>query len=492
MQSDNTDIFLSYHKRDNEFVQKFKKSLEDSGVSVWLDSSHIRVADKLKDKIYRAIDHASYVIPVISTKSLNSDWLEREVNYAKELNKTMIPLRLDGIEHGVLQRLNMFGDVFEDIVSVEVEDRNNFSDTVYKIIVKILEDTKFKIEELMLDIQPIRKKQNDRNKEIDEYRKKLDDIINEKKECQLLLEEMKEKFSISEDQNKEKEREIRNKAEYLNSVENKLTDAKNKISSLEDSIQTYIWKSEEQDNTIKDLAKERVNFTNEKKLIQKDIIYLRETIQELGQHNNVVVQDVLLPEEIIVEGSKDGKLKPFKMDSIPITNSMFLEFLKSKDGKEWRKSEQQRNSPNYLWYWYDEYSFISKLANAPLFAITPQAAKAYAQFKGKRLPTHNEWFHAFKVGNTDVISKYSICALQHNLPPAISILPCYKNELGIYHMSGLIWEYCYNDKEIKAYGGAWGTQGNEIFERIFSGVGGGIKQEKGTGEGIGLRLVSDI
>ena len=40
-------VFISYSTQDNEFVNNLRQTLEEHGVSVWIDSQNIRGGSKL-------------------------------------------------------------------------------------------------------------------------------------------------------------------------------------------------------------------------------------------------------------------------------------------------------------------------------------------------------------------------------------------------------------------------------------------------------------
>lgn len=76
------EIFLSHSWDDKPFVRKIAHGLETAGFRVWLDEAEIKVGDSLIGKITDAIDHADFVAAFLSTKSVTSSWVQKELEIA--------------------------------------------------------------------------------------------------------------------------------------------------------------------------------------------------------------------------------------------------------------------------------------------------------------------------------------------------------------------------------------------------------------------------
>jgi hypothetical protein len=91
--------FLSYSWADATFVNKLRDRLMAEGVNVWLDR-HDMVAGTIQDQIWRAIQIHHVVIIVLSKDSVNSDWVENELDMARRREKAekravLCPICLD-------------------------------------------------------------------------------------------------------------------------------------------------------------------------------------------------------------------------------------------------------------------------------------------------------------------------------------------------------------------------------------------------------------
>ena len=77
-----SSIFLSHSHKDKLFVRKLSKRLEEHGIQTWLDEIEMQVGDSIITKIGDAIREYRYLGVVISSHSVSSEWVRREVNIA--------------------------------------------------------------------------------------------------------------------------------------------------------------------------------------------------------------------------------------------------------------------------------------------------------------------------------------------------------------------------------------------------------------------------
>ena len=96
-------------------IWRIARSLESHSISAWVDEAEINVGDSLFQKIADAIESLDFVIAVISTSSVTSKWVQKELQLAmtKEiLNQqvTVLPLVIDSckIPFFISDRLNCF------------------------------------------------------------------------------------------------------------------------------------------------------------------------------------------------------------------------------------------------------------------------------------------------------------------------------------------------------------------------------------------------
>lgn len=86
------DIFISYSRRDQEFVTRLASDLNTQVANVWFDQSTIQLGQKWHDEIMDGIRECKAFILVLSPDSMESKYVQEEVNKALELGKTIFPV----------------------------------------------------------------------------------------------------------------------------------------------------------------------------------------------------------------------------------------------------------------------------------------------------------------------------------------------------------------------------------------------------------------
>jgi hypothetical protein len=87
-------IFISYSRKDIDFIRRLAGDLEKAGYDVWWDLTDLRGGDDWPRVIPSAIESSQFVIVVLSPNSVISDWVEKEYMQAISLRKKIIPIML--------------------------------------------------------------------------------------------------------------------------------------------------------------------------------------------------------------------------------------------------------------------------------------------------------------------------------------------------------------------------------------------------------------
>src|SRR3954452_15285134 len=86
------DVFLSYSRRDADFVRRLADALEARGKEVWVDVEGIRDGEVFPAALRSAVEGSDSFVFVISPASVASDFCAQEVDHAVELGKRIVPL----------------------------------------------------------------------------------------------------------------------------------------------------------------------------------------------------------------------------------------------------------------------------------------------------------------------------------------------------------------------------------------------------------------
>jgi uncharacterized protein YjbI with pentapeptide repeats len=92
--------FISYSTKDEEFARRLHADLQNSGVRCWFAPEDMKIGDKIRTQIDEVIRIHDKLLLVLSQYSVNSEWVEKEVETAFEKERdrketVLFPIRLD-------------------------------------------------------------------------------------------------------------------------------------------------------------------------------------------------------------------------------------------------------------------------------------------------------------------------------------------------------------------------------------------------------------
>jgi WD40 repeat protein len=86
------DVFVSYSRRDSGFVRRLADAISAGGRDVWLDTEGIADGEVFPEAIKRAIEQSDTFLFVITPSAVNSAYCENEVDYARQMQKRIVPV----------------------------------------------------------------------------------------------------------------------------------------------------------------------------------------------------------------------------------------------------------------------------------------------------------------------------------------------------------------------------------------------------------------
>jgi formylglycine-generating enzyme required for sulfatase activity len=136
----------------------------------------------------------------------------------------------------------------------------------------------------------------------------------------------------------------------------------------------------------------------------------------------------------------------FELDARPVSNADFLAFVRSTPA--WRRSAVRRifADEHYLAHWAADLDPGPAVApEAPVVQVSWFAARAYAAWAGKRLPTLAEWEYAAAAPDRDGRTPADVALAWYARPaeglaPGVSAQP-FVNTYAVSDLHGAIWEW---------------------------------------------------
>jgi hypothetical protein len=114
-----SNVFLSHSHADKPFVRKMAGDLRIAGHGIWIDEAEIQIGDSLVEKIREGLDQVDYVIAVLSSASISSEWVNRELDIAtnREIDEkrvVVLPILFEDVELPGFLKGKFYGNFIDE------------------------------------------------------------------------------------------------------------------------------------------------------------------------------------------------------------------------------------------------------------------------------------------------------------------------------------------------------------------------------------------
>ena len=86
-------VFVSHSSSDRGIAAKIVSEMERAGVRGWIDTRELDPGDELDGTLEEAIRTARCVIVVLSSASVDSEWVRKEIRWARKYRKKIVPVK---------------------------------------------------------------------------------------------------------------------------------------------------------------------------------------------------------------------------------------------------------------------------------------------------------------------------------------------------------------------------------------------------------------
>lgn len=109
-QTHSRKVFISYAWENQPIARQLQRDLQNDGVEVFVDYAELKGGDSLPARISKALDWCDTLVLLWSKDAAQSRWVAREWECAEQLEKCIIPCKLDGTVLPALLRSRLYLD----------------------------------------------------------------------------------------------------------------------------------------------------------------------------------------------------------------------------------------------------------------------------------------------------------------------------------------------------------------------------------------------
>jgi hypothetical protein len=114
-------IFISYSRHDSDFARTLEVRLSDHGCNVWLDTEKLHLGQLWREEIVQAISDCDSFVILLSTRSIHSENVVKELSLAESSGKKILPVMIEQVDIPDSMRYQLAGLQFVLVDSGQVD-----------------------------------------------------------------------------------------------------------------------------------------------------------------------------------------------------------------------------------------------------------------------------------------------------------------------------------------------------------------------------------
>lgn len=116
---------MSYSHSDKQVVRRIARRMDAHGIAVWLDERELRLGTALDPAIRREIENSDILLTVVSRTSVDSKWVEREIDHAADASKAIFAVFIDP---------ELKNSRLEEYLWADASDPQRFADVIHHLM----------------------------------------------------------------------------------------------------------------------------------------------------------------------------------------------------------------------------------------------------------------------------------------------------------------------------------------------------------------------
>jgi hypothetical protein len=111
-------VFISHSSYDTWIAKVMAEKIESLGAQTWLDEKDLEGGTVVSDEIIRAIDVCHEAVVLVSSKSVNSQWVMFEIGAVRGQHKRVTPI-LNNVDYDAMTPL-------KDVKAMDLNEFDKF------------------------------------------------------------------------------------------------------------------------------------------------------------------------------------------------------------------------------------------------------------------------------------------------------------------------------------------------------------------------------